>query len=57
MNTLRMFAFAVAVLITAFLFRAIAIGFTSEQSARTEMAAHGPVAAGGAKTAPDRNSP
>lgn len=47
MNTLRMFAFAVAVLITAFLFRAIAIGFTSEQPAHTEMAAHGPAAAGG----------
>jgi hypothetical protein len=57
MNTIRMFAFAAAVLITVFLFRAIAIGFTSEQATHTETAAHGPAAAGGAKSAPDLNSP
>jgi hypothetical protein len=57
MNTIRMFAFAAAVLITAFMFRAIAAGFTPEQPAHTEIAAHGPAASGGAKSAPDRNSP
>jgi hypothetical protein len=32
MNTIRMLAFVAAVLITAFLFRMIADGFTAEQS-------------------------
>jgi hypothetical protein len=49
MNTIRMLAFVAAVLITAFLFRAIAVGFTSEQPSRAAAAAHG--------TAADRSSP
>jgi hypothetical protein len=47
MNTLRMFAFAAAILITAALFGAIADGLTSDT----------PVGAATAVYAPDRASP
>lgn len=57
MNTIRMFAFVAAVLITAFLFRVIADGFTSEQSIHAATAAHGAAASGGPKSAADRSSP
>jgi hypothetical protein len=56
MTTIRMFAFAAAVLITALLFRVIADGFTSEQP-HTAIAAHGAAASGGPKSAADRSSP
>jgi hypothetical protein len=57
MNTIRMFAFAAAVLITALFFRVIADGFTSEQPIHTAIAAHGAAASGGPKSAADRSSP
>jgi Na+/melibiose symporter-like transporter len=58
MNTIRMLAFAAAVLITAFLFRAIAAGFTAEeQPNRAAAAAHGTAASDGPKSAADRSSP
>jgi len=41
MNTIRMFAFVAAVLVTALLFRVLADGFTSEeQPARAATATH-----------------
>jgi hypothetical protein len=58
MNTIRMLAFAAAVLITTLLFRAIADGFTSEQQpSRAAAAAHGTAASDGPPSAADRNSP
>jgi len=57
MNTIRIFAFAAALLITAFLFRAVADGFTSEQPIHTALAAQGAAASGGAKSTADRSSP
>jgi hypothetical protein len=41
MNTIRMFAFAAAVLITAFLFGVLADAFTSEQPIHAATAVHG----------------
>jgi hypothetical protein len=40
MNTIRMFAFAAAILITAALFAVLADGFVSEPSIDTTTAAH-----------------
>jgi hypothetical protein len=57
MNTIRMFAFAAAVLITALLFGAIADGFTFEQSIHAATAAHGAAGSSGSKSAADRSSP
>jgi hypothetical protein len=57
MNTIRMFAFVAAVLITAFLFRVIAVGFTSEQPIHAAIAAHGAAASGGPQSAAGRSSP
>ena len=57
MNTIRMLAFAAAVLITAFLFRVIADGFTPEQPIHAAAAAHGAAASGGPKSTADRSSP
>jgi hypothetical protein len=51
MNTIRMFAFIVAVLITAVLFRAVADGFSFEQPVRAATAAHGASAAHGPQSA------
>jgi hypothetical protein len=42
MNTIRMFAFAAAILITAALFGAIADGFTSEIPVDAATTAHAP---------------
>jgi len=47
MNTIRMFALAAAVLITALLFGAIAEGFTSQQPIHSATAVHGAMAPGG----------
>jgi len=57
MNTIRMFAFAAAVFITAFLFGAIADGFAFEQPAHTAIAAHGAAASGTLQSAADPSSP
>ena len=57
MNTIRMFAFAAAVFITAFLFGAIADGFAFEQPAHTAIAAHGAAASGALQSAADPSSP
>jgi hypothetical protein len=53
MNTVRMFAFVAAVLITAFLFRVVADGFPSEQPAHAATATHAATAAGGPISAAD----
>jgi hypothetical protein len=57
MNTIRIFALASAVLITAFLFGVIAEGFTSEQPIHAATAAHGAADSSGSKSAADRSSP
>ncbi len=46
MNTIRMFAFAAAVLITAFVFRVIGDGFVFEPATHTAMAAQAAVPSG-----------
>ena len=56
MRTIRMFAFAAAVLITALLFRVIADGFTSEQPVHTAIA-HGAAASGATQSAAGPSSP
>jgi hypothetical protein len=54
MNTIRMFVFIAALLITAFLFRLIADGFASEeQPPEAATAAHAPAASGGPISAAD----
>jgi hypothetical protein len=55
MNTIRMFAFVAAVLITAFLFRVIADAFIFEQPihAATSVAATGAAASDGPQSAAD----
>jgi hypothetical protein len=53
MNTIRMAAFAAAVLITAFLFRAMADGFTYPQPIDDATLVHGAAAAHSQKTAAD----
>ena len=57
MNTIRMFAFAAAVLMTALLFGMFADAFTSEQPIHAATAVHGAAAPGGPKSAADRSSP
>jgi hypothetical protein len=57
MNTIRMFAFAAAVLMTALLFGMFADAFTSEQPIHATTAVHGAAAPGGPKSATDRSSP
>lgn len=47
MNTIRMFAFAAAVLMTALLFGVFADAFTSEQPIHSPTAAQGTTGAGG----------
>ena len=47
MNTIRMFAFAVAILITALIFRVIADGFTYAQPIHAATAVHGAASPGG----------
>jgi hypothetical protein len=44
MNTIRVFAFVAAVLITAFFFRVMAEGFTLPQDASARVAASAPAA-------------
>jgi hypothetical protein len=56
MNTIRMFAFVVAVLITAYFLRAIADGFAVEEPIPATIAAHG-AASDGPKSSADRSSP
>jgi hypothetical protein len=55
MNTIRMLAFVAAVLITAFLFRMIADGFTAEQPIHTApaVATTGAAASDGPQSAAD----
>jgi len=53
MNTIRMLAFAAAILITAALFGAIADGFISEQPAHAAIAAHTAAASDGPQSAAD----
>ena len=54
MNTIRMYAFVAAVLITAFLFRVLADGFTSEEHpAHAAIATHAAAVAGGPLSAAD----
>jgi hypothetical protein len=57
MNTIRIFALASAILITAFLFGVIAEGFTSEQPIHAATAAHGAADSSGSKSVADRSSP
>jgi hypothetical protein len=57
MNTIRMLAFAAALLITAFLFGVIADSFSFEQSTYPATAAHGAAASGGPNSAAERSSP
>jgi hypothetical protein len=57
MNGIRMFAFSSAVLITAFLLRAIADGFPSEPPTHGAIAAHRSAAPAGPKSAADRSFP
>jgi hypothetical protein len=47
MNTIRIFAFTAAVVITVFLFGAIGDGFNSEQPIHAATAAHRSAGAGG----------
>jgi hypothetical protein len=54
MNTIRMFAFVAAVLLTAFFFRVISNGLTNDEPVPNAIAAHAtPAPAGSA----DRSSP
>ncbi len=53
MNTIRMFAFAAAVLITALLFRAVADGFTLEKPIPAATVAHTAGTSGSPKPAAD----
>lgn len=57
MNTIRMLAFAAAVLITTFLFRVIADGLTAEQPSDAAVAAHGAAVWSGPTSAADRSAP
>jgi hypothetical protein len=57
MNTIRMFAFAAALLITAALFAFIADGLASEPAIDTATAAHTAAASGAPESAADRSSP
>jgi len=54
-KTIRMFAFIAALLITAFIFRAIAHGFTAEEPIHTAtgVVAHGAATSGGLQSAAD----
>jgi hypothetical protein len=53
MNTIRMLAFAAAILITAAIFGVIADGFVSEQPVHAATAAHTAAASGGQQPAAD----
>jgi hypothetical protein len=57
MNTIRMFAFAAAILITAALFAVIADGFVSETPTDAATAAHPSAASARPTSAADRASP
>jgi len=57
MNTIRMFAFAAAVLMTAVLFRVFADAFTAEQPNPAATAIHRAAAPDGPKSSAARSSP
>jgi hypothetical protein len=57
MNTIRMFAFAAAILITAALFAVIADGFTPDPPIGATAAAHPAAASSGPQSAPHLASP
>jgi hypothetical protein len=57
MNTIRIFAFAAAILITAALFAVIADGFTSDAAIGAATAAHAATASRGPHSATDRDTP
>jgi hypothetical protein len=57
MNIIRMFAFTAAVLMTAFVFRVLADGFSSEQPIHAAIAPHEVAASGGPRSAADQDSP
>lgn len=57
MNTIRMFAFAAALLITAALFAFVADGLAFEPPVDTTTAAHTAAGSGAPRSAADRSSP